>query len=341
MATLNTNIDVLERMILIRRFEEGMLLLREQGIMPVHFHISIGQEVTAVSVCSAARDGDMLYTNHRSNGHLIARGADPEWMYAEQLGRVDGNTNGKGGTLHMIAPELGMPWTTSLVGCSIPMAVGSALIMKSNKQAIVIAFIGDGVMQEGAFYEGVNLAALWKVPLLCICENNGVSPEVRGSDLSDSSVFCAEHLSDIPSSFGFKCRTIDGSDVENVFLQIKDSAEAVRSTREPHFVEVRTSRYPGNRGFWPRLAGSATDLSWAWRGTEPPDILSDWTKGSDPLMRFIEKLLADEEVTREQVLQIDREVRTRIEKAMAFAIDSPQPSLEEAYRNVWADEEER
>ena len=142
MSALDSMKDRFERMLLIRRFEEGMLRLHRRGILPCHFHVSIGQEATAVAVCRAAEEHDVLFTNHRSNGHLIARGADPGWMFAEQLGRVGGNTNGKGGTLHMIAPELGMPWTTSLVGCVVPMAVGAALIHKQQRRpGVVIAFL--------------------------------------------------------------------------------------------------------------------------------------------------------------------------------------------------------
>jgi len=330
----------LERMLLIRRFEEGMLQLHRRSIMPVHFHISIGQEATAVGVCSSATDEDVIYTNHRSNGHLLARGADPGRMYAEQLGRIGGNTDGKGGTLHMVAPELGIPWTTSLVGCSVPMAVGSALAHKQFGQAgIIIAFFGDGVLEEGAFYEGINLAALWQVPLLCICENNGVPADMRGVDTAKSSTFLARRLTDIPSSFGIKCSTVDGADVKALFGVLRGAADTVRKERRTQFVEVRTSRYPGNRTFWPHLAGAETCLPWAWNEGEPPEAVRDWSMHCDPLMSHVRQLLADGVLSREAILGIDARVRARIEAAMESAIGSPHPSGDLAYCDVFAAKE--
>ncbi len=327
----------LERMLLIRRFEEGMLRLHAQRIMPVHFHLAIGQESTAVAVCDVLAQQDVLYTNHRSNAHLLARGAQPDVMFAEQLGRIGGNTNGKGGTLHMIAPELGMPWTTSLVGSSIPMAVGTALALKQQRRpAIAVVFFGDGVLEEGAFYEGINLAVLWQVPLLCVCENNAVPAELRTSDITPPSTFRARRLADIPAAFDVPCATIDGADVDALFALMARTADAVRATNRVHFVEVRTTRYPGNQTFWPHLPGAETDVRWAWNEGEPPQELADWSRASDPVMRFIERLLAEGAMTRDQVVSMDAAVRARIERALDFAAASAPPSPEEAYRQTWA-----
>lgn len=336
---LDSLLAKLERMLLIRRFEEGMLRLHSRRVMPVHFHISIGQEAAVVGVCSALREQDVVYSNHRSNGHLIARGAQLDWMFAEQLGRAGGNTSGKGGTLHMIAPDLGIPWTTSLVGSSIPMAVGTALAMKQQRRAgIVVAFFGDGVLEEGAFYEGINLAALWQVPLLFICENNAVPAELRSSDTTSSSTFRAGRLSDVPAAFGLPCAATDGADVPGVFRLMEKVVDTVRRTGTPYFVEVRTTRYPGNQTFWPHLPGAETDVRWAWGEGQPPEELAHWTRSSDPVMRFIQTLLADGVSSREEVSHIDGTVRAEVEGAMDFAIRSPQPSLEEAYRQVWAED---
>lgn len=314
-----------------------MLRLHAQRVMPVHFHIAIGQEPTAVAVCDVLAKEDVLYTNHRSNAHLLARGAQPDGMFAEQLGRIGGNTSGKGGTLHMIAPELGMPWTTSLVGSSIPMAVGTALALKQQRRAgIAVVFFGDGVLEEGAFYEGINLAVLWQVPLLCVCENNAVPAGLRGSDVTPPSTFRARRLSDIPAAFGVPCAAIDGADADALFALMARTADAVRTTNSVHFVEVRTTRFPGNQTFWPHLPGAETDVRWAWNEGQPPEELAAWSRDSDPVMRFIGKLLAEREMTRDEVLAIDAAVRARIERAMEFAIASPPPPPEEAYRQAWA-----
>lgn len=339
MSALDSMQAKVERMLLIRRFEEGMLRLHERRIMPVHFHVSIGQEATAVAVCSAAGEHDVLYTNHRSNGHLLARGAEPGAMYAEQLGRMGGNTRGKGGTLHMIAPHLGVPWTTSLVGCSVPMAVGTALAQKQYRRpGLVIAFFGDGVLEEGAFYEGINLAALWEVPLVFVCENNGVPVKLRALDTTPASTFRASRFSDIPVAFGLPSAVIDGADVHGLFALMEKVIAAVRDKGKPHFVEVRTTRYPGNETFWPHLAGAETHLGWAWGDGEPPEVLATWSLQSDPLMCFIRNLLSEGAITREQLTQIDARIALHIEQAMQFAINSPHPPPDEAYRNVWAGE---
>ena len=340
MSALESMKDSFERMLLIRRFEEGMLRLHRRRLLPCHFHVSIGQEATAVAVCRAAEEHDVLFTNHRSNGHLIARGADPGWMFAEQLGRVGGNTNGKGGTLHMIAPELGMPWTTSLVGCVVPLAVGAALVHKQQRRpGVVIAFFGDGVMEEGAFYEGINLAALWQVPLVCVCENNGVPAELRGLDTTQPSTFLARRLADIPSAFGIPCATIDGADVEGLSDLMTEVVGTVRRNLAPYFVEVRTTRYPGNRALWPELAGAETDLGWAWDDGEPPEELAAWSRHSDPLMGFVRRLAGQGAISRDEATRIDAAIAARIDEAMESAIGSPHPPPDSAYRDVWAGQE--
>jgi acetoin:2,6-dichlorophenolindophenol oxidoreductase subunit alpha len=313
----------LERMLLIRRFEEGMLELHKRGIMPVHFHVSIGQEATAVAVCSAARSEDVIYTNHR--------GADPGRMYAEQLGRMDGNTRGKGGTLHMIAPELGVPWTTSLVGCVVPMAVGSGLALRHfRKPGVVIAFFGDGLLEEGAFYEGVNLAALWQAPVVFVCENNAVAPASRASEALASPTFLARRALDVPAAFGLPAVAVDGSDAARMFELIEQVVGTVRESRKPYFVEVRTSRYPGNETFWPHLAGIATSMSWVWDSASVPDVLATWVD-NDPLILFARMLLQKKVLDQRHLLQLDGRVLKRIEDALEFASNSSEPPPEEAF----------
>jgi pyruvate dehydrogenase E1 component alpha subunit len=146
----------------------------------------------------------------------------------------------------------------------------------------------------------------------------------------------AKRLTDIPSAFGISCVTIDGSDVDELFHIVEEKAKAVRTDRATHFVEVRTTRYPGNMSFWPELAGAETDLKWAFGEAEPPETVRSWSQGSDPLMRFIKKIVSDGSVTREQLLEIDVSVKKRIQEAMEFAVDSPHPPPDEAYCDVWA-----
>ena len=166
-------------------------------------------------------------------------------------------------------------------------------------------------------------------------------PELRRGDTTTSSAFRAHRLTDIPAAFGLSCATFDGADVKGLFALVEQVTSSVRAKRTCHFVEVRTSRYPGNMGFWPQLVGEETDLVWALGEGEPPEALAAWSRESDPLMLFVQELLSSGAVTRKQLMAIDANVKARIEQAMEHAIKSPQPPAEEAYLNVWAGEGNR
>src|SRR5262249_27245348 len=166
-------LELFTRMLLIRRFEERASQLRAAGLIPGFLHPCIGQEASAVGVCAALGARDVLTSTHRGHGHMLARGADPARMYAELFARVDGYNRAKGGSLHMIDVELGFLGANGIVGGGIPLATGAALQLK-RKQAggVAVSFFGDGATNEGAFHESLNLAALWKLPVIYVCENN-------------------------------------------------------------------------------------------------------------------------------------------------------------------------
>ena len=160
-------------MLLIRRFEERAAELRMAGFIPGFLHPSIGQEAVAVGVCAALEEGDVITSTHRGHGHMLARGADPRRMYAELYARRDGYNRAKGGSLHMIDTELGFLGANGIVGGGIPLATGAALQLKrSGAGRVAVSFFGDGATNEGAFHESLNLASLWKLPCLYVCENN-------------------------------------------------------------------------------------------------------------------------------------------------------------------------
>jgi TPP-dependent pyruvate/acetoin dehydrogenase alpha subunit len=327
---------LLRSMLRIRRFEERLIRLHQEGLFPGHYHVYIGQEATAVAVCSALRDGDLIFSTWRNHGHLLARGADPKRMMAEILGRASGYCGGKAGTLHLAAKEVGIPATSALVGGNIPLAVGAALALKYRRTGgIVVAFFGDGALEEGAFYEGMLLAALWKVPTLLVCENNSVPPHLRARGQYPSSVHPARQLVDVPSSFSIAAQVVDGTDLEQLIPFMEEQVRAVRAG-EPRFVEVRTTRWPGSVPLWPELVGGETELGWAFGERPESEEYADWVELSDPVIRFLRRLWEKGLVTRERAERVDREVRSEIEEAVQFALASPFPEADAALAGVFA-----
>jgi len=168
-------VEILRRMLLIRRFEEKVAQLAQQRKFPGHFHLYIGQEATGVAALLHLGPDDYIFTTHRNHGHVLARGGDPGRSLAEILGREGGYNRGKGGTLHLAVKELGIPLTSAIVGDIVPIATGAAYALKQlGGDGVSMAFFGDGALEEGAFYESINLAALWRLPVIYICENNSV-----------------------------------------------------------------------------------------------------------------------------------------------------------------------
>ena len=192
-------LDVLERMLVIRRFEESLVHLFEQHAFMAHYHLYIGQEATGVAVLETLRPGDKLATTHRNHGHVLGRGADPARAMAEILCRTTGLCNGYGGTLHLTEPDLGFLHTSSIVGGCIGLATGAAFALKKEGgEAIAVAFFGDGSLEEGISYEAMNFAALWSLPILYVCENNsrGALGSVKGG--FPTSVSAVKDLTSMP-----------------------------------------------------------------------------------------------------------------------------------------------
>jgi pyruvate dehydrogenase E1 component alpha subunit len=328
----------LESMLKIRRFEERLIQLHSQGAFPGHYHENIGQEATAVAVVEVLRETDLVFTTHRNHGHLLARGAEPGKVLAEIFGKLGGYNHGKGGTLHIASSKLGIPTTSAIVGGNLPIAVGAALSLKRlSPSSVVVSFFGDGVLEEGAFYEALNLAGLWRVPVFFICENNSVPVEKRKHGQYPSSTHAATDLWKVPEAFGIKSSVCDGAEVPELFRFIGVLIQEVRDTISPHFLEVRNTRWPGSVDLWPSLLSGETDLRWALGvpDLEPPD---EWYRDSDPLLTYLALLIKEGTVSMDEVLQSDRKVREAIEKAVQFAINSPFPPVSSAYSNIFAEE---
>jgi len=326
----------LEAMVLIRRFEERLVRLHEADAFRGHFHVSIGQESGAVGACRRLRPDDYLFTTHRNHAHLLARGADPTRIFAEILGRADGYNGGRGGTLHVAAPDLNVPVTSALVGGSIPISVGAALASKRRPgDAIVVSMFGDAALEEGAFYESVNLAVLWSLPILFVCDNNSIAHEKRKPGQYPSSRLSNEDLTAAPASFGVPSVSASGSDVEELDALFQRLLREVRLHQQPRFVEVRFDRWPGNYDLWPTMAGGETDLDWAF-GVAPPSEIAEWSAHADPILRELGALVGAGAASVEDIHALDRAVRERIDAAAVRALDSPFPDPATAHDHVLA-----
>src|SRR5712692_279197 len=293
-TTVATDRELLQRMLLIRRVEERVIHLAtdRQDLIRGHYHVYIGQEATGVAACATLRGDDAIFTTHRNHGHVLARGGEPGPVLAEIIGRTTGYNGGRGGTFHVIAPHLGIVHTSAIVGGCIPLAVGAGFsIKKRGTDQVSVPMFGDGVLEEGAFYEGINIASLWRLPVVFLCENNSVPPELRSSGQSPTSSLAAKQVADIPTAFSIPTKIVDGADVRAVRAAMMDAVDRCRRGEGPRFIEARITRWPGNMGGFPRLIGGDYDLSWAFSPESGPSELQDWLRRSDPVALFARTLV--------------------------------------------------
>lgn len=335
------------KMLLIRRFEESLIRTVDSGGHRTgHFHVYIGQETTGVPAISQLSKDDYIFSTHRNHGHLLARGADPGRLLAEILGRETGLNKGKSGTLHAASPELGFLSTSAIVAGNIPVATGVAFAAKQKgTRQVSLCMFGDGSMEEGAFYEAINIASIWSLPVIYLCENNSlaVARKRKGSlqstglnlNLSDSNA--SKKLTDLPSAFQIPTITVDGTDADAVYSAMRTAISRARTRNGgPTFIEARTARWPGSRGVWPELSTGETDLAMAWDKKLVRGRFREWFGEWDGLLKFARELIRANLTDRQQILELDRGVRKEIESAVRYALDSPWPKPEDAMRDVYA-----
>lgn len=328
---------VLERMLVIRRFEEALVEMSGQKLFKSHYHLYIGQEATAATVVESLRADDKLVTTHRNHGHVLARGADPGKAFAEILGRATGLNGGRGGTLHMSAPEQGFLATSSVVGGCIGLALGGAFAQKRRgKGGVSVAFFGDGSLEEGISFESMNIAALWKLPAVFLCENNGAGATGSAQGGFPSSLIAAPRLAGIAESLAIASSQIDGRDVDAVHAAVAKGVARCRSGKGPVFIECITERWEGSKPMWPELSTGITDVAMAWESNRTPKKFSDWFVNQDPILIFVRKLLRKKLISRDAVLRLDQRVSARNATARQFAVASPMPRGKSALDSVFA-----
>jgi acetoin:2,6-dichlorophenolindophenol oxidoreductase subunit alpha len=312
-------VSMLETMMLIRAYEERLVAINAQT-GAAGTCTSVGQEAAAVGVVRALEPRDRILTNHRSAGHLLARGADPRRLMAEVMGRVDGYCKGKSGSLHISVKELGVVLTSTIVGGELSLATGVALAQTMGHGApggIVAAFFGDGAACEGIFHESVNLAVQWKLPLLYVCENNQWQAFVHRSETMP-----IDHISTWAAAHGIESRTVDGNDVEAVHRAAADAVASIRATGKPYFLELYTYRLRGH--FEP------DDQSYV-----DPDELERWRQ-RDPIDAMAQRLARDGVLGAGERDRLAQRVAATIETAAAFAAASAWPQASELATDVYA-----
>jgi TPP-dependent pyruvate/acetoin dehydrogenase alpha subunit len=329
-------LDLCRRMFIIRCFEESLVPLHDKGVFGGHYHLYIGQEGTGVPALSCLRQDDYLFTTHRNHGHLLARGADPKRLCAEILGRKDGYNKGKGGSFHSVAPSLGFLHTSAVVAGIIPLATGTAYAAKALKNGrITVCLFGDGALEEGAAPEAFNLASLWKLPVLFLCENNGKYGAGRATAAAKSSTMAAYPLTELPKAYKVPSQQIDGLDSGLVHATVTEAVEKLRRGEGPQFIEAQTVRWPGSETNWPSVP-YPTDSALAWDVSNVPEKVREWYRTCDPLLIFIRELVEAKQATREEIAEIDKQVKAEIAAAVEFALASPYPDPQEAAKETFA-----
>jgi pyruvate dehydrogenase E1 component alpha subunit len=307
-----------ERMVLIRQFEDRVKTLFLEGIMPGTIHQCQGQEATAVGVCAALKEDDFITSTFRSHGHALAKGLTVQEMLDELFGAMTGCCKGKGGSMHMGNIEKGMIPGIAIVAGGIPVAAGMALAFKMRKTRQVVAcFFGDGGVAEGAFHEAVNMAALWSLPALFICENN-----LYGASTRIDQVMKNTTVSDRAASYGFRGETVDGNDLVTVYEAAQRAVEECRTDQGPVLLELLTYRRTGH---------SRRDPC----HYQPKEERADWSN-KDPIVRFAQVLLADGDIDQTDLDAIRERIDREIEAAVEQAKTAPQPPLSDLLTDVYA-----
>jgi len=309
---------LLRTMDLIRAFEEKVSEMYAKTQLAGLLHLSIGQEAVAAGIGSLLRREDALYSGHRAHGHALAKGADPAKLMAELAGKQTGYCAGKGGSMHVSAPEVGFMTATGVVGGTIPLALGSALAFKERgKGEVAVVFFGDGAMNVGSFSESLNIAGLWKLPVLFVCENNGYA---EFTPISAHTL--VERASDHAKLFQIPAVTVDGNDLIAVLEAATPAVESIRKGEGPQLLECLTYRL---RGHYEGDPNKYRELS----------EMAEW-KAKDPILRFTTWAEKEKLLDAKREAAIEAEVREVIDNAERFVHDSPPASEDEIAAAVYA-----
>jgi len=313
-------VSLYRQMVSIREFEEQVQDLYNRTLIPGIAHLSSGQEAVAVGVCSALESDDYITSTHRGHGHCIAKGADMGRMFAELFGKVDGYCRGKGGSMHIANQDVGNLGANAIVGAGLSLATGAGLGAKLQKTTRVsVCFFGDGALNQGILLESMNMAALWRLPVIYVCENNQYGEYLPMERVTAGDVTKRGDAFGIPSMRG------DGMNVLAVHESAKSAIERARAGHGPSFLVLDTYRYYGH---------GMSDRNRAYRSREEE---RHWRETRDPIKNFATMLLEHGLLTASSLALIETEVREQTLAAIEFGNNSPFPPPEEVTQHVYAD----
>lgn len=303
----------------IRSFEERVGELYLQGHIWGAVHLYTGQEAIAVGVCSALQPNDYITSTHRGHGHCIAKGGDLRLMMAEIFGRATGYCKGKGGSMHIADIDAGILGANAIVGDGIAIAVGAAMASRLlGTDRVSVAFFGDGATGTGIFHESVNMAAVFGLPVVLVCENNQFAVSTSFNYASPVS-----NVADRGAAYGIPAYTIDGNDVLEVYQFAREAIARARKSEGPTLIEALTYRWEGHYKGDPELYRSSEEVA-------------EWREKRDPLKRFATYLIEQGHLSREQVNAIDQEIQREVNEAVEYAEDSPLPALDDLQRDLFS-----
>ena len=304
-------VELYRKMALIRAFETRLDALFASGSMRGTSHLCIGQEACAVGACAGLRPDDYAVSNHRGHGHFIAKGGDPKRLLAELFGKETGYSHGRGGSQHMACYEIGFLGSNGITGGGIPVAVGAALGLQLQKRdQVVLSFFGDGASNQGTFHESLNLASIWKLPVIFFCENNLYAMSTPARDAMAVSDVAAR-----ATAYGMPGRIVDGNDVLAVQAAVGEAAERTRRGGGPELIEAKTYR----------VAGHSKSDRCEYRREEEERV---WREERDPIRLLAAKLLEEGALDNDGIEAINAQAQQQIDDAVEFATNSPDPDPE-------------
>ena len=316
------HMEMLRRMMRIRHFEERVIELAVSGEIVGAAHSYIGEEAVAVGACLALRDDDYIAGNHRSHGHPIAKGGDVNRAMAELLGKRTGYCKGKGGSMHLADFSIGILGESGIVGSSVPVAVGAAMGAKmQGTDRVSMVFYGDGASNQGAVAESMNLASIWKLPTIFLCENNQYAQTTHFR-----TTVASEHVSDRAAAYNIPAQLVDGQDVVAMHRAVSEAVERGRAGGGPSMVEALTYRYQEHS------EGMARIIRKQYRSDEEQE---EWRQ-RDPIKLHKERVLDQGTATETEIAEMEEEETTRSTAAVEFARESPYPEASELFEDMYA-----
>lgn len=313
-------VELYRRMLRIRHFEEQVNELYRGGKMPGLAHLYIGEEAVAVGVCAALNDDDYITSTHRGHGHCLAKGAELDPMFAELLGKEAGYCHGKGGSMHIADTKRGNLGANAIVAGSAGIATGAALSAKKRGSGqVAVCFFGDGALGQGVLYEVMNMASLWRLPVIYVCEENQYNEYTHFSEA------IAGEIDARAKAFGIPVEEVDGQDVQAVYLAAARAVSRARARAGPTFLNCHTYRFHGHHvGDVDRSYYRSKEEEERWRNTR------------DPLKLAAEWVTSSGHATPSRLDQIDEEIQSQVRAAVEFALNAPYPELSEVTENVYA-----